>query len=83
MHRMDHLMGQWDVLVGPPNRAALFASNFAGYPEVSVPCGFVDGAPQALRFTGKLYREGAPLRLALAFERGTDWHSRRPPVDWA
>ena len=44
--------------------------------------GFVKGDPQAILFTGRLYEEGTPLRLALAFEKNTEWHNMHPKVDW-
>jgi Asp-tRNA(Asn)/Glu-tRNA(Gln) amidotransferase A subunit family amidase len=30
--------------------------------------------------TGRLYDEGTLLRAALAFERGTDWHTKNPTM---
>jgi aspartyl-tRNA(Asn)/glutamyl-tRNA(Gln) amidotransferase subunit A len=45
-----------------------------------VPCGFIDGMPRGLSFIGKLYDEGAPLRVALAYEQATGWHTKRPPL---
>jgi hypothetical protein len=30
-----------------------------------------------------LYDEGSPLRVALAYERATKWHTMRPKMDWA
>jgi Asp-tRNA(Asn)/Glu-tRNA(Gln) amidotransferase A subunit family amidase len=76
--RMEKVMADWDVLVGPPF-ALLRLTNLTGHPEVAVPCGFVDGMPRTLGFYGRLYDEGAPLRVALAYEQATAWHSRRPP----
>jgi Asp-tRNA(Asn)/Glu-tRNA(Gln) amidotransferase A subunit family amidase len=34
-------------------------------------------------FTGGLYDESAPLRVALAYERATQWHAMHPKMDWA
>jgi hypothetical protein len=34
-------------------------------------------------FTGGLYDEASPLRVALAFEQATKWHTMHPKVDWA
>ena len=34
--------------------------------------GFIDGMPQALMVTGRLYQEATLLRVALAYERATD-----------
>jgi Asp-tRNA(Asn)/Glu-tRNA(Gln) amidotransferase A subunit family amidase len=82
MHAMDRLMSQWDVFVSPaPGSASLLVTNLTGHPAVVVPCGFNNGLPQAIMFTGGLYDEGAPLRVALAFERATKWHTMHPKLD--
>jgi Asp-tRNA(Asn)/Glu-tRNA(Gln) amidotransferase A subunit family amidase len=36
--------------------------------------------PQGLLFTGRLYEEGVLLRVALAFERNTKWHTMHPTL---
>lgn len=82
MRKMDELMSQWDVFVSPaPNSASLGVTNLTGHPAVVVPCGFLDGLPQAIMFTGGLYDEAAPLRVALAYERATKWHTMHPKVE--
>ncbi|HLG17818.1 MAG TPA: amidase [Blastocatellia bacterium] len=84
MREMDRLMAQWDVFVSPaPGSASLLVTNLTGHPQVCVPCGFVNNQPQAILFTGGLYDEAAPLRVALAFEKATRWHTMHPKVDWA
>lgn len=84
MREMDSLMSHWDVFVSPaPGTASLLITNLTGHPAVAVPCGFVKGLPQSIMFTGGLYEEGAPLRIALAFERATKWHTMHPQMDWA
>ena len=94
MREMDKLMSQWDVFVSPaPGSASLLITNLTGHPAVCVPCGFLDipGAsnaplqhlPQSIMFTGGLYDEASPLRVALAFEQATKWHTMHPKVDWA
>jgi len=47
-----------------------------------LPCGFVNDLPLAIMFTGGLYDEVSPLRVALAFERATQWHTMHPKMDW-
>ena len=82
MQAMDRLMAQWDVFVSPaPGSASLLVTNLTGHPAVVVPCGFNNGLPQAIMFTGGLYDEGAPLRVALAFERATKWHTMHPKLE--
>jgi Asp-tRNA(Asn)/Glu-tRNA(Gln) amidotransferase A subunit family amidase len=84
MHKMDQLMHNWDVLVSPaPGSGSLLVTNLTGQPQVCVPCGFIDGMPRSIMFTGGLYDEGAPLRVALAYERATNWHTMHPKMDWA
>jgi Asp-tRNA(Asn)/Glu-tRNA(Gln) amidotransferase A subunit family amidase len=84
MREMDMLMSKWDVFVSPaPGSASLLVTNLTGHPQVCVPCGFIDGLPRSIMFTGGLYDEGSPLRVALAYERATTWHAMRPKMDWA
>jgi Asp-tRNA(Asn)/Glu-tRNA(Gln) amidotransferase A subunit family amidase len=84
MREMDRLMANWDVFVAPaPGSASLLVTNLTGHPAVCVPCGFIDNLPRSIMFTGGLYDEGAPLRVALAFERATRWHTMHPKMDWA
>lgn len=79
VREMDKLMSDWDAFVSPaPGSASLFITNLTGHPAVTVPCGFTAGLPQAIMFTGGLYDEGAPLRVALAYERATKWHTMHP-----
>src|SRR5258708_14185402 len=83
-HEMEKLMSQWDVFVAPaPGSASLLITNLTGHPTVCVPCGFINNLPQAIMFTGGVYDEAAPLRVALAFEQATKWHTMHPKVDWA
>jgi Asp-tRNA(Asn)/Glu-tRNA(Gln) amidotransferase A subunit family amidase len=82
MREMDKLMSKWDVFVSPaPGSASLLVTNLTGHPAVTVPCGFIKDLPQAIMFTGGLYDEAAPLRVALAFERATRWHTMHPAIE--
>lgn len=77
-------MEKWDVLVVPTGTATLQITNLTGHPQVAVPCGFLNGNnPQSVIFTGRLYEEGTPLRVAHAFEQATEWHKMHPKMDWA
>ena len=82
MRQMHELMSSWDVIVCLSG-ASLSVTNLTGHPQVVVPCGFIKDRPLGLLFTGRLYEEGTPLRLALAFERVTQWHAMHPKVDWS
>jgi Asp-tRNA(Asn)/Glu-tRNA(Gln) amidotransferase A subunit family amidase len=84
MHEMEKLMSQWDVFVAPaPGSSSLLITNLTGHPTVCLPCGFINNLPQAIMFTGGVYDEAAPLRVALAYEQATKWHTMHPKVDWA
>ncbi|HUS11646.1 MAG TPA: amidase [Pyrinomonadaceae bacterium] len=83
MQEMEKLMSMWDVFVSPaPGSQSLLITNLTGHPAVCVPCGFPKGLPQSIMFTGGLYDEGAPLRVALAYEQATQWHTMHPKMDW-
>jgi len=81
MKRMDQFMAEWDVLVSPPFGPLLSVTNLTGHPQIVVPCGFNDGRPRGLVFTGKLYDEGAAMRVAMVYENATEWHTRHPALD--
>jgi amidase len=49
----------------------------AGYPNITVPAGFVEGLPFGLSFFGEAYSEPTLLKVAYAFEQATQM--RRPP----
>jgi Asp-tRNA(Asn)/Glu-tRNA(Gln) amidotransferase A subunit family amidase len=84
IHEMEKLMSQWDVFVSPaPGSSSLLVTNLTGNPAICVPCGFVNDRPIAIMFTGDVYDEVAPLRVALAFERATNWHNMHPKMDFA
>jgi Asp-tRNA(Asn)/Glu-tRNA(Gln) amidotransferase A subunit family amidase len=84
MHEMEKLMAEWDVFVSPaPGSASLLITNLTGHPAVVLPCGFINNLPIAIMFTGGVYDEAAPLRVALAFEQATKWHTMHPKMDWA
>ena len=51
----------------------------AGLPAISVPCGFTDaGLPIGLQLTGRAFDEATLFQSADAYERATDWWTRRP-----
>lgn len=56
------------------------ASNIAGLPGISFPCGFVSGLPIGLQLVGPPFRENNLLAVAAEFQKRTDWHKRRPAI---
>jgi aspartyl-tRNA(Asn)/glutamyl-tRNA(Gln) amidotransferase subunit A len=59
-------------------RSLIPAGNLAGLPGLSVPCGFAEGLPVGLQFVGRPLTENLLLTLGVAFQKATDWHTRRP-----
>ncbi len=54
--------------------------NLAGYPALSLPCGFDGGGmPVGLQIIGRPFEEALVLRVARACERATGWGTRRLP----
>ena len=59
------------------------SANLAGIPGISLPCGFADGLPVGLQLLGRPLDEATLLRVADAYQRRTDWHTKTPdPARW-
>jgi len=57
--------------------------NGYGLPVISIPCGFSkEGLPIGLQIAGPLFGEANVLALAHAFQRETDWHKKRPGLQF-
>ena len=57
------------------------ALNLAGLPLLSIPCGFDShGMPIGLQLIGGLFDESTVLEVGHAYERATDWHTKRPTL---
>ena len=54
------------------------ATNLAGLPGMSIPCGFVDGKPVGLQITGNYFDEARMLNVAHSYQQATDWHNKAP-----
>jgi aspartyl-tRNA(Asn)/glutamyl-tRNA(Gln) amidotransferase subunit A len=53
--------------------------NVSGHPACALPCGFTSaGLPIGLQLVGRPFDEATVLRAADAFQRLTDFHTRRP-----
>jgi amidase len=49
----------------------------AGYPNMTVPMGYLFGLPVGMSLFGRAWSEGTLLRIAYAYEQATN--HRRPP----
>jgi aspartyl-tRNA(Asn)/glutamyl-tRNA(Gln) amidotransferase subunit A len=63
-------------------RNLIGASNVAGLPALSVPCGFTKetNLPLGIQFVADALRDDVCLELGVAYQSATDWHRRRPPL---
>jgi Asp-tRNA(Asn)/Glu-tRNA(Gln) amidotransferase A subunit family amidase len=82
VEKFEKFMADCDVVVAPGS-GLLTTTNLTGNPQVVVRCGYTEGTtPRSpwwmLGFLGRIYDEGSPLRLALAFEQATEWHKKTP-----
>jgi amidase len=67
----DHING--DHFVGGSSTPAAVA----GYPNITVPCGYVGGLPIGISFFGLAWSEPTLIRMAFAYEQATK--HRKPP----
>jgi Asp-tRNA(Asn)/Glu-tRNA(Gln) amidotransferase A subunit family amidase len=88
VEKFEAFMKDWDTIV-IPSSAMLTTTNLTGNPQVVVKCGFADATladgsktptPRTIGFLGRIYEEGAPLRVALAYEQATEWHKKNPTL---
>ena len=80
IREMEKFMSQYDVFLSPTNSATLPVTNLTGHPAISLKAGFIDNRPIELMVTGRLYDEATIMRVALAYERGTEWHKKNPTL---
>lgn len=63
--------------IGP----SLSYTNLTGHPSLITRCGMRDGQPESIEFIGGLYQEAALIRIGLAYERATSWHTEWPDTE--
>ena len=80
MRQMDDVMSKFDAFISPTNSASLSLTNLTGHPAVALKAGFMNGTPVEIMVTGRLYDEATMLRVALAYERATRWHTMHPTL---
>ena len=82
-------LAETDIDHGPPGTETKFMAvsantrpfNYLGLPAISVPSGFdPNGCPIGLQIAGRPFAEARIMKLADAYQRDTNFHSRRPPV---
>ena len=55
------------------------ATNLAGLPGLSIPCGLVDDKPVGLQLIGNFFAEAQLLNAAHQFQQATDFHQQTAP----
>ena len=55
------------------------ATNLAGLPGLSIPCGFVENKPIGLQLIGNFFAEAQLLNTAHQFQQATDFHKKSAP----
>ena len=82
-------LAETDMDHGPPGTETRFMAvsantrpfNYLGLPAISAPCGFdPNGCPIGLQIAGRPFAEARVLKIADAYQRDTDFHTRRPPL---
>lgn len=84
-HRLDAIIGPtggpaWRTDLVNGDNFSLSSSSpaaISGYPNITVPAGFVFGLPVGISFFGRAWSEPVLLRIAYAFEQATQ-HRRAP-----
>lgn len=54
------------------------ATNLAGLPGMSIPCGLVEGNPVGLQLIGNYFDEASILNVAHQLQRVSNWHTQHP-----
>jgi len=63
-------------------RQARTPFNVTGHPALAMMAGLSDdGLPLSVQFVGRTGADATVLRVARAYERSSEWHLRRPPID--
>ena len=69
---------KWDVFANP---SFTMPFNVSGYPAMCVCSGFGPlGLPVSVQIVGKPFRDAMVLRVADAFEKATDFRTKRPAL---
>ncbi len=66
-----------------PNPLVRFTApfNLSRNPTLSLPCGkAAGGPPPSLQLIGRHLGEAVLVQAGAAYERATEWHAQRPPI---
>jgi aspartyl-tRNA(Asn)/glutamyl-tRNA(Gln) amidotransferase subunit A len=62
-------------------RQARTPFNVTGHPALAMMAGLSsNGLPVSVQFVGRYFDDATVLRVAAAYERGTEWHKKHPPI---
>jgi len=50
--------------------------NFSGHPALTLPMGFIDGAPSGLQLIGRAHDEAGLIAMGSSMQRPTPWSDR-------
>ncbi|WP_446742709.1 amidase [Silvibacterium acidisoli] len=65
----------------PSTASEVGTYNAYGVPSLSIPCGFSkEGLPIGMMICGPHFSESKVFALAHAYEKATQWHTKKPPV---
>lgn len=56
------------------------ATNLAGLPAMTVPCGFVNGLPVGMQIIGPAFSENRVIAFGREFQRRTNFHKQHPVI---
>jgi Asp-tRNA(Asn)/Glu-tRNA(Gln) amidotransferase A subunit family amidase len=76
--QMNAVLSTVDVFVAPTSSASVTMTNLTGHPAIVVKSGFVEGMPEAVMVTGRLFDETTILSVAHVYERRTPWRDQHP-----
>ncbi|HEU0121430.1 MAG TPA: amidase [Bryobacteraceae bacterium] len=57
------------------------AGNLAGLPQISLPCGFVNGMPLGISLAARPFLENLIIAIGARYQEQTSWHKQHPKVD--
>lgn len=55
--------------------------NFSGHPALTLPMGFIDGAPSGLQLIGRAHEEAGLIAMGSSMQRSTPWSDRPAGID--